>query len=328
MPRKEVTIFELLLSCPGDVLDLLPVVKECVEEFNRLYGNQNNIMIEVKNWSTDSFPQSGGHPQELLNHQFIHKCDGCVALFANKIGTPTDQFESGTEEEIEDMIHSDKQVFLYFIERPIDPSTINIQQLEKVRKFKEKYKGMYCIVKTNEEFRRLLIKHLTLFMQKFDLTNMKYQDSQSVLKEARNVDIAITVPKLDFSVEYYIMYVKDGKDEWLPDNYKLPVNRRIKMVPAPNNSDLYTATITTHGNIGFQFKCFAKCDPQYIDELIEALRDFYKAPPYYTVRCKHPSVKKGTYDDYVWFILPQYRIYETSDSLHPFLNNYYDIGVS
>ncbi|WP_205609991.1 hypothetical protein [Clostridium botulinum] len=165
MPRIGVTIYDLLLSCPGDVIDLKKIVKECVDEFNRLYGNINNIKIEVKHWSTDSYPQSGGSPQEILNNQFIHKCDVCVALFANKFGTPTDGYDSGTEEEIEDMISSGKQVFLYFIERPVDSSTIDIDQLAKVRSFKEKYsgRGIYWTIKNDEEFRKSFLNHLTLY---------------------------------------------------------------------------------------------------------------------------------------------------------------------
>lgn len=100
-----------------------------------------------------------------MNQQFIHGCDACVALFANKFGTPTDRYDSGTEEEIEDMINSGKQVFLYFIERPIDPSTIDLKQLEKVRSFKDKYsdKGIYSLIKSNEEFRKSFLNHLTLY---------------------------------------------------------------------------------------------------------------------------------------------------------------------
>lgn len=61
MPRTGATIYDLLLSCPGDVVDLKDIVKECIDEFNRLYGNLNNIKVELKHWSSDSFPQSGGN---------------------------------------------------------------------------------------------------------------------------------------------------------------------------------------------------------------------------------------------------------------------------
>ena len=46
------------------------------------------------------------------------------------------------------MLAQNKQVFLYFIERNVDPSKIDIEQYGKVKKFKEKYalKGVYSTV--------------------------------------------------------------------------------------------------------------------------------------------------------------------------------------
>lgn len=99
-----------------------------------------------------------------MNNQFINKSDACIALFGNRFGTPTDEYESGTEEEIEGMMKSGKQVFLYFIERPVDPGSIDVDQLAKVRLFKEKYqnRGLFWSVKSDDEFRRLLLNHITL----------------------------------------------------------------------------------------------------------------------------------------------------------------------
>lgn len=167
MPRAGVTIYDILLSCPGDVANLKTIVSECIEDFNRLYGGINNIKLELKHWSTDAYPQSGGSAQDLLNEQFIHDCDACIALLGNRFGSPTDRYNSGTEEEIEDMISSEKQVFMYFIEKAIDPSTIDLEQYTKVRNFKEKYssdsKGIYWTIKDDNEFKKRLTNHLGLY---------------------------------------------------------------------------------------------------------------------------------------------------------------------
>lgn len=167
MPREGVKIYDLLLSCPGDVIDLIDIVKECIEDFNRAHGRTNNVKIELKHWSTDAYPQSGGSAQELLNKQFINDCDACIALFGNRFGSPTDNFESGTEQEIEEMIAAGKQVFMYFIEREVNPKTIDLRQLDKVRNFKDKYskesKGIYWGIENGNEFRRLLSNHLSLY---------------------------------------------------------------------------------------------------------------------------------------------------------------------
>ena len=99
----------------------------------------NNIQVSIKHWSTDSFPESGDKPQELLNKQIVRECDAAVAIFWTRFGTATDNYGSGTEE-IEEMLSADKQVFMYFLEAPVIPSNIDIEQYEKVQEFKERYK--------------------------------------------------------------------------------------------------------------------------------------------------------------------------------------------
>lgn len=168
MPRPNVTVYDLLLSCPGDVLDLKNIIEECITAFNSTLGTLNNIRIDLKHWSTDSFPQSGGKPQKLLNEQFVNDCDLCVALLGTRFGTPTDNYDSGTEEEIEIMLSQEKQVFLYFIERQVDHSKLDLDQLAKVKNFKDKYadKGIYSVIKSDEQLRKEFQNAITLYFLK------------------------------------------------------------------------------------------------------------------------------------------------------------------
>lgn len=173
MPRKGVTIYDLLISCPGDVSDEIEIIQKTIENFNRMFGSAYNIEINLKHWSTDAFPQSGGKPQDLLNDQFINECDAAIAVFWTRFGTPTDEYQSGTEEEIEEMIKSGKQVFLYFSDKPASPSQINQEQYKKVSEFKDKYKdkGLYWTFSNTEEFEKLLLNHITLYFLKVGSEN-------------------------------------------------------------------------------------------------------------------------------------------------------------
>ena len=51
-------------------------------------------------WEDDAAPYMGRHPQTTINKQMCDKSDLLIALFKTKLGTPTEQFESGTVEEI------------------------------------------------------------------------------------------------------------------------------------------------------------------------------------------------------------------------------------
>jgi len=165
MPRKGITAYDLLISCPGDVTEYVDIIKECVGNFNRVFGVINNIEVVSKHWSTDSYPQSGDKPQELLNKQFVRDCDAAIAIFWTKFGTPTDKYGSGTEEEIEEMLSVGKQVFMYFLDTPINPSTINMEQYQKVLHFREKYKdrGIYALIKDKHELQRQFTNHLAMY---------------------------------------------------------------------------------------------------------------------------------------------------------------------
>lgn len=173
MPHIGVTVYDMLLSCPGDVMDLKDTIDACVKSFNASIGEINNVRIDVKHWSTDSFSQFGDKPQNILNKQFIDDCDLCVALLGIRFGTPTDNYDSGTEEEIEKMLEQNKQVFLYFVERNVDPSKIDLDQYKKVQEFKKKYtdKGVYTVVKSAEELRTVFQNALSLYFIKLAAPN-------------------------------------------------------------------------------------------------------------------------------------------------------------
>ncbi|WP_047984055.1 hypothetical protein [Ornithinibacillus californiensis] len=164
MPRN-VTQFDLLISCPSDVKEELEIIKGTVADFNRMYGAANNTLIVTKHWSTDSYPQSGGKPQNLLNKQFVLECDAAVAVFWTRFGTPTDNYGSGTEEEIEELINSGKQVFLYFSDRQINPASLDPEQYKKVIEFRERYKdkGIYAPYSDLAEFKKDFLNHLSLY---------------------------------------------------------------------------------------------------------------------------------------------------------------------
>ena len=100
MPQN-VTQYDLLISCPGDIKEELEVINRTVQKFNDQFSDTLGISIRTRHWSKNSYPQSGGKPQALLNEQFVKKCDAAVALFWTRFGTPTDEYGSGTEEEIE-----------------------------------------------------------------------------------------------------------------------------------------------------------------------------------------------------------------------------------
>lgn len=162
------TVYDLLISSPSDVLFLKKAIDGAVEEFNNKIGLDYNALVKVKHWTEDSFPESGGKPQALLNKQFVDDCDFCVAIFGNRFGTPTEEYGSGTEEEIEKMLLQKKQVFLYFYIMKADPATFDEEQYKKVQEYKDKYKknkGIYWDIESEEHLRKQFLGDLTKYFK-------------------------------------------------------------------------------------------------------------------------------------------------------------------
>ena len=172
---QNVTLYNLLISCPGDINDEVDIIEAAVDEFNELYAEPLGITIKTRHWTKSSYAQSGGKPQALLNEQFITKCDAAVAIFWTRFGSPTDKYGSGTEEEIEIMLQSGKQVFMYFSDKPIAPSLMNSEGYKQIVAFREKYKdrGIFFNYSSNDDFKRMFFAHLSMYF----LTEQKVKEN-------------------------------------------------------------------------------------------------------------------------------------------------------
>lgn len=139
MPRQTTT-YDVLLSCPGDVLDQMDLVREAINSFNEGVGLDNNVVLMLRHWSISAYAESGKKAQESLNSQFVKYCDVVIAIFGDRFGSPTDKYRSGTEEEIEMFLNEGKQVFMFFYEGGRTKDA-DLEQAQKVRDFKEEYKS-------------------------------------------------------------------------------------------------------------------------------------------------------------------------------------------
>ncbi len=167
-----------------------------------------------------------------------------------------------------------------------------------------------------------------------DASQYKDVNSDNNKHHTGSAVIKFTPPLTPFDVEYYVRHIKNGKDEFLSGNNLMPINKNIKFEPSDNMSRSMHAVINDVPlDIGFQFKCFAKCDPKNVDQLqrlLSAHIDYsharFKTEDQKTHYSKHYDenldliAASFAEDGTVWFILPNYVAYVTFD---PFINNYF-----
>lgn len=162
---KRIIVYDLLISCPSDVSNYFEILEKEINRFNNLFGRFNDIIVRTRFWKQDTYPEIDKSPQEIINRQIVNDSDMVLAVFWTRFGSPTENYGSGTEEEIERMISEKKQVFLYFLDKPINPSRLDFNQYNKLNKFKEKYKsqGVYFTVENEETLALKFRENLELY---------------------------------------------------------------------------------------------------------------------------------------------------------------------
>lgn len=106
---KYFTHYDILISCPSDVAEDREVVQKAINNINSTNANFQYLHFDTKYWSEDVL-FSHGTPQDIINKNIVYSSDIVIALFGQRLGTPTNKYSSGTIEEIELMIEDGKQV--------------------------------------------------------------------------------------------------------------------------------------------------------------------------------------------------------------------------
>jgi len=92
--------------------------------------------------------------------------DLLIGVFWTRIGTATEDYASGSVEEIEKFIGAGKPVMLFFSAAPAAPESVDQEQIEELRAFREscKERALFETYESHDEFRRKLNTKLQLLM--------------------------------------------------------------------------------------------------------------------------------------------------------------------
>ncbi len=192
MPRIE-TVYRLFVASPSDVAEERALVEEVVGELNTTWSKHFNLRIEVVRWETHVFPGFGHDPQAVINQQLDDDYDIFLGLLWTRFGTPTPRNESGTGEEFARAYEryqanpSAVRIMFYFKTAPVDPTTIDPDQIRYITNFRNQLGpkgGLYWTFTDREEFATLLRMHLSRQVQ--ELASLS-RDSQvsDLLHDAR-----------------------------------------------------------------------------------------------------------------------------------------------
>lgn len=101
----------LLISAPGDVpLEDMAVIRRTISQWNLTFGRVVGLTVLPVSWTEHAVAEFGERPQAIINSQIVEESDLAVALFYDRLGTPTGNAESGTAEEIKVLVEAGKSV--------------------------------------------------------------------------------------------------------------------------------------------------------------------------------------------------------------------------
>ncbi|HQT00819.1 MAG: DUF4062 domain-containing protein [Hydrogenophilales bacterium 16-64-46] len=156
--------FNVMIASPGDVASERSIVRDVVYEWNAVHSNARKIVLLLIGWESHSSPEMGASPQAVINNQVLEKCDLLVGVFWTRLGTETDEYASGTVEEIERHVEAGKPAMLYFSSQPVALNTVDLKQVENLKSFKDscRGKGLYESYDSHADFRTKFYRHLQL----------------------------------------------------------------------------------------------------------------------------------------------------------------------
>lgn len=165
-------MINIFISSPSDVIEERSLVDDVIKDINHIWSDTFNVSFRSKKWEDDVFSRiSNKNPNEIIIEE-IGDCDIYLGIMWKKFGTPSGDYDSGTEQEfrfVQDNFKKYKKPLIkfYFCKKWIEPDDLDIEQWKLVKNFENELKNI-GIVKSywsTEEFKYILFKELSQYLK-------------------------------------------------------------------------------------------------------------------------------------------------------------------
>lgn len=178
--------YRVVIASPSDMQDERTVATQVIAAWNAQHAAAEQVVLLPVAWETHVSPDAGARPQAIINEQLIDGADMLVGMFWTRLGSATGVAASGTVEEIDQAVAAGKPTMLYFSARPVDPNSIDVEQLSRLREFTEATRtaALTGAFRSIEELREVLMRDLT---QKVRAMRGRRARGSRKLDEARQI---------------------------------------------------------------------------------------------------------------------------------------------
>ena len=156
------TVYNVMISSPSDILEERDAAQKAIYRWNSVHSENRQIVLLPIEWESHSTPETGDRPQNIINRQILKRSDLLIGLFWVRMGTPTEEFISGSAEEVSKHVSAGKPTMLYFSDQLMRPSSFDQEQYNKLQEFKEQWKSQALLGNWNDlsEFNDKFYQHL------------------------------------------------------------------------------------------------------------------------------------------------------------------------
>ena len=166
---RQLTNLTIFVSGPDDAEAEKSALKRVIADLGEDLERTHAITLRLIGWPDTIRPGVGADPQSVINQQVGQAFDIYIGILGTRFGQPTPRAESGTEEEFISALkrfHLDTtsvRVLFYFKRTEQDPFTIDLDQMQKVKQFREGLGAqgvLYSDFNNTTEFIERARKHL------------------------------------------------------------------------------------------------------------------------------------------------------------------------
>lgn len=202
-------VVRVLIASPSDVTEERDAIEQALHRWNLEHAETTHTVLLPVRWETASSAESGDRPQAIVNKQIVDSADILVGVFWTRLGTATGEAESGSVEEIRRFMSADKPVALYFSLQPVVPDSIDTEQLQAVRTFRDEQRLRGLVGNFNDvaSLTRQVAQSLTHFVRdRFGVTG-------AALTAPTAPKAHVTATALRSGNDYFVVTTNDGGGE-------------------------------------------------------------------------------------------------------------------
>jgi len=176
-------IVEVFIASPSDVVNERIRVHEILDDWNIINTKKLKYILKSLRWEKNVYSSFKTQAQNIINEQALTDADIVIGIFKTRLGTPTEEYESGSVEEIKKHIENKKPTMVFFSKENVNPATFQQEQYNQLQAFKSwcQNNGITFDYNDIEDFSEIIRRQLGLIMNNDEYFKNTVNSNESIV---------------------------------------------------------------------------------------------------------------------------------------------------